>query len=213
MPGHDGLPQLVCFDLGGVVIRIASGWKEAAKRAGVRLPPNAADVIASPEMMRLTEKLETGRIGHSAFDRSMAALSGLSAAEVAAIHTAWLLEPYEGVAPILEWLRRHGIATACLSNTSARHWELIHGHGRVALPMRLFDHTFASHLIGTMKPSAAIYSHVERTTAAAPGRILFFDDNEANIAAASRRGWQAHLIAPPAPPASQMQRTLEPWVG
>ncbi len=213
MPGHDGLPQLVCFDLGGVVIRIASGWKEAAKRAGVRLPPDAADVIASPEMIRLVEKLETGRIGHSAFDRAIAALSGLSAADVADIHTAWLLEPYEGVAPILEWLQRCGIATACLSNTSARHWALIHGPGRAGLPMRLFDHTFASHLIGTMKPAAAIYSHVERTTTATPQRILFFDDNESNIAAASSRGWHAHLIEPPASPASQMQRVLDRWVG
>ena len=213
MPGEDGAPELVCFDLGGVVVRIASGWAEAAQRAGVMLPPSAAAGIDGRSMARLIEQHETGRLGADAFYRAVAALSGLSADRIAAIHDAWLIEPYEGIGEILTSLRRRGIATACLSNTSARHWRLIHGDGPQRVTMALFDHRFASHLIGVMKPDEASFAHVERATGIEPTGILFFDDNPANITAATARGWRAHLIAPHADPARQVRQVMGRWPG
>ena len=45
-----------------------------------------------------------------------------------------------------------------------------------------------------MKPDARIYEIAEARFGVAPERLFFIDDNPANVAAATARGWQAHLF-------------------
>src|SRR5215211_7920813 len=53
--------RLVCFDLGGVLVRIARGWDDACRRAGVALPH--ADDAAWARHHELMLRYETGAIG------------------------------------------------------------------------------------------------------------------------------------------------------
>jgi 2-haloacid dehalogenase len=48
------------------------------------------------------------------------------------------------------------------------------------------------------KPDAEIYAAVEADCGLVPESLLFADDREDNIAAASARGWQTHLFSDPA---------------
>ena len=44
------------------------------------------------------------------------------------------------------------------------------------------------------KPDPRIYEIAERRFGHVPRALFFIDDNEANVAAARARGWQAHLF-------------------
>jgi 2-haloacid dehalogenase len=66
-------------------------------------------------------------------------------------------------------------------------------------------------LIGHCKPNDAIYEHVERTTGIAPQSILFFDDLETNVSAATRRGWNARLIQLGGEPIAQIRGVLREY--
>ena len=63
----------------------------------------------------------------------------------------------------------------------------------VLLP-RYVDDIFASHRLGMSKPDAEIFEHVIAVLGIAPARILFVDDNEANVEAAHRQGMQAAQV-------------------
>jgi putative hydrolase of the HAD superfamily len=79
--------------------------------------------------------------------------------------------------------------TACLTNTSAVHWQgLTEIHGLEAL----FRRTFASHLIGYWKPDPRIFAHVAEALGAEVGRIVYFDDNDHIVEGARSFGWDAH---------------------
>ncbi len=60
-----------------------------------------------------------------------------------------------------------------------------------------FDGAIVSGEIGLLKPDPAIYAHTERVTGKEGSQLLFVDDNEDNIRAASARGWRTHLFTTP----------------
>ena len=108
---------------------------------------------------------------------------------------ACVIEAFKGTADLLGELATKPFKTACLSNTNARHWELIADPKHPAyMDLDLLDYPLGSHLIGHAKPNEAAYAHVERVAGVDPERVLFFDDIPENIGAASTRGWQAVLV-------------------
>ena len=115
---------------------------------------------------------------------------------------------FVGIDALIERLAGARVDTACLSNTNGRHWSTLHRVPAYEAVRRL-DHHFASHLIGIMKPDERIYRHVEDRTGCPACSILFFDDNEANIRAATERGWQTCMIDPEDEPAQRMTEHLE----
>ena len=93
-------------------------------------------------------------------------------------------------------LKADGYKTACLSNTSHMHWDMMldpTSEHYLALD-EIFDYPMASHLIGIMKPDDEIYQHAQKHTGFEASQIVFFDDNHANIAKAQSLGWNATLI-------------------
>ncbi len=56
-----------------------------------------------------------------------------------------------------------------------------------------FDKAYYSHLIGMRKPDPEIYHFVTQDIGISPEKILFIDDNAANISAAEQYGWQTIL--------------------
>jgi glucose-1-phosphatase len=196
-------PRLVCFDLGGVVIRICRSWEEGCRAAGV---PWRAEPAWVGELETISQRYHAGLSDTLAFARELhAATDGIySVAEILAIHHAWLLEPYEGVAELVEEAHAAGLASAVLSNTNAAHW------GRLcALPALMhIGQLFASHEIHLLKPDTAAFAHVEQASGCAGPDILFFDDTLVNVEAACSRGWQAVLIDHEQPTAPQMRQAL-----
>ena len=212
---NDGEIRLVCFDWGGVIVRICRSWAQGCEAAGLPVRDGSAEPAHVERRGHIVRRFQNGLLSSEAFIRELArsTLGLYTTAEVRAIHNAWLLEEYAGVGGIVRELNEtEGLATALLSNTNEMHFARQHpgDDGRPAdfpTASRL-DHHFASHLLGVSKPSPEIYHAVERATGRSPGEILFFDDTEDNITAARRLGWRAELIDHTGDVASQLRRCL-----
>lgn len=208
--------EVVCFDLGGVLLRICRSWEEACLRAG--LPLRDGPVLRSPELVEarraIKDDYETGGMACEDYVRAIAgATAGLySAAEVRRIHDAWIIEDYPGARELVERLNRHaGITTACLSNTNRMHWRAglgEEGGAPVSPAVTRVRRRFASHEVGLAKPDPRFYAHADGELGVAPARVLFFDDLGENTAAARARGWRAEQIDHTGDTAAQMRAHL-----
>lgn len=196
--------QLVCFDLGGVLVRICRSWTEACERIGLEVREGAGWEDNRPRRREITRQYGTGALDCATYFRRIAELTGnlYTPDEIRRVHDAWTIEDYPGVADLLARLNATGTPTACLSNTNHGHWvRLAHEDNGATLPgepefpvVRLIQHRYASHLMRLAKPDPAIYGAFHRAMKAEPARILFFDDLEENVAAARAAGWTAEQI-------------------
>jgi glucose-1-phosphatase len=190
--------RLVCFDLGGVVVRTCASSQEACARAGVRYRPE----VGNPEVRsRLTEAEAVYQVGRCStaeyFLRAEAALGGRqTAAEIALVHDAWILGEYEGMDRLVGSIHSLGLTATCLSNTNERHWELMIAQPQIYRAFAALTHRHASHLLGLAKPDPEIYRMFEQRCGIPATGIIFFDDREENIVAARSAGWRAVTIDP-----------------
>ena len=207
MPTHADI-QLVCFDLGRVLIRICDNWADACVRAGA--PEGAVDPAALAQMSEVAASYELGTISADRFADQTAQIVGLQAAQVKVVSDLWLRGPYPGVFELMDCLVASGAATACLSNTNANHWrQMTTRNDPNYLPLDRLTYRFASHLIGHAKPAGQIYRHVEEITGTVPVAILFFDDDRDNVEAATSRGWLTYQIQDNGDPVAQVRGHLE----
>lgn len=206
--------ECVCFDWGGVILRICRSWGEGCQRAGLPVRGGLGDRPFANERKGIAGEFQLGRLTpEEFFPQVSAAMGGLySAAEVQRVHHAWLIEEYPGVDVLMDDLHEAGVTTALLSNTNQTHWERqrsdVHREwpsfptaGRVKLP-------HASHLLGLAKPSEEIYRAFEKATGFTGDQILFFDDLAENIETATRLGWRGVLIDHAGDTAAQMRAAL-----
>ncbi|HET9957523.1 MAG TPA: HAD family hydrolase [Polyangiaceae bacterium] len=217
--------ELVCFDLGGVLIRIAHHFDEGCAQAGLVLRPLPKDHATVAARRRLTELLGTGQIQeHEWAERVSSLLKGLySSEEILRIHHAFSRGEYDGASALIREIHERGVTTACLSNTNHAHWRrLVHEEAppsrveptRPLPPVPEFpcvlalQHRHASHLFGVAKPDPRIYEMFESASAKRGPQILFFDDLIENVEAARARGWRAERIDPRAETVPQMRRLL-----
>jgi putative hydrolase of the HAD superfamily len=190
---------LVVFDLGGVLVRIARTWAEAAAYAGL---PEALGV-ATPGFEQANHALladfQLGLLSADDYFAAVTEASGgaCSAEDACAIVDAWTQTEYPGIASVFDRLDAAGVPAALLSNTNHRHWERLVAlrEGPPEYPTLLRARwRFASHLLGCAKPDRAIFRALEESTGVRGRRVLFFDDVEENVAGARAAGWQAELI-------------------
>lgn len=208
-------PKLVCFDWGGVVLKICRSWEEGCAAAGLAVRPGSATPEGRAARRAWAARYQVGEITcDEFFEGASRAIDGLySADEIRAIHDAWLIAEYPGVGEVIEKLvATPGIETGLLSNTNQRHWERHLPRSRGVRPdfpsVGLLQHRHASHLLRLAKPQGEIYEAFERETGVRPRDILFFDDLGENIAAARARGWKAEQIDHTADTAEQIRRHL-----
>lgn len=212
----DAPVRVVCFDLGGVVVRICRDWDEACRRArvDVREPDRFHEPALKAARRELVGAYQIGRVACDAFFAGVADRTGglYTQREVRAVHDAWLVETYPGAAELVARLNAApALATACLSNTNAAHWDSM-TRGPFSCPaLGAIERPMASHLLGLAKPDDAIYARAETELNASGPEIAFFDDTAENIDAARARGWCAELIDPDADPPAQVGRALETW--
>lgn len=199
--------RLVCFDLGGVVVRICRTWAEGCAAAGLDV---RAELPASKEMAaawtNIGKAYQCGRISGDKFAQLLSdAMNGLyTPAEVHAINDAWIIEDYPGIGGLIDELHTLDYDTGVLSNTSHEHWE---NRLQTEVICRT-THRVASHLVGVMKPGTAIYEAMENACGYRGQQIIFFDDLPENIDGAHAMGWHAHRIDPTGDPATQMRTHL-----
>ncbi len=217
--------KIVVFDLGGVVVRICRSWSEGCAAAGL---PFRDEGLASEEM-KARRRLVSGRHGRGeisceAYYREMAGTTGglYSPEEVERIHHAWTREEYPGVLDLVHRIHAAGVETGVLSNTNHSHWVRLapaRARGGDAPEYRTpsaIGHLHASHIMGLLKPEAAIYRAFERATGlhggpgarGTPAEIVFFDDLEENVAAANECGWRAFVVDHRGDTAAQMASVL-----
>ncbi|HWB18702.1 MAG TPA: HAD-IA family hydrolase [Phycisphaerales bacterium] len=200
--------QLVCFDLGGVLLRICRTFDEAARRAGVAVHPDtpneAADIQARAE---ISEAYQRGRITTDDFALLIRKGFGnvYTVEELLRIHDAWIIEEYPAIASLIDAIHDAGVRTAALSNTNERHFNLFSQFPSLSKLQAIH----ASHHLGLHKPEMEIYRELERRTGATPEGILFFDDLPENVAAAREAGWRAVQIDHTGNPAKQMSEALK----
>lgn len=199
--------RLVCFDVGGVLVRICRSWPEGCAAAG--LPIRGTMTKGYPQAPGWDElgfQFGTGKIDGTAWAQQMSGLlNGLyTPQEIHSIHDAWLLDEYEGVGDVIDQIHAAGIQTAALSNTNADHWPRMDEFPAV---MRL-QQRLASHEMGLHKPDPAIYRELERRLNRRGPEILFLDDLSGNVEAARAVGWNAVLIDPSGRTDVQIQSAL-----
>jgi HAD superfamily hydrolase (TIGR01509 family) len=203
----NGEVKLVCFDLGGVLVRICRSWDEGCRAAGLDVRGEfAGDPSGSNGRRDLSRLHQTGQIACAEFFKRMSEAIGgrYSPDEIERIHDAWLLGEYPGVVNVIDRIHAAGCATAALSNTNLAHWRSLAGSPSI----RKLTHALASHELGLVKPDAAIYREAERRFGVASGEILFFDDLEDNIVAARNAGWRALQIDHAGDTAAQISNSL-----
>jgi putative hydrolase of the HAD superfamily len=127
--------------------------------------------------------------------------------ELRAAFQAIIREEFPGIYDTVTALKAAGYRTACLSNTSAIHWVDLDNPAKYPA-IALLDVRHASHLLGCMKPDAAIYRRFEAEMGARPEDILFFDDYETNVAGARACGWHAEQITGDTPVVEQIRMHL-----
>lgn len=203
--------SVVCFDWGGVILRICRNWREGCERAGVAIHEAAGAPEAMARRRAINIEHQIGAIScEDFFTRVAGASEGLySADDIRRIHDAWLIEEYPGVGDLIDRLNAiDGVTTALLSNTNATHWSRQHDReGGFSAAYRL-RHRLASHEMGLAKPDPAIF-HAAREHFGVPGeQIVFFDDLEENIEAARAAGWRGCVVDPLGDTAGQMEREL-----
>lgn len=199
--GARGPVTLVCFDWGGVILKICRSWEEGCARAGVPVRDGSTSPEARGRRRAIAQAFHVGAMEAADFYRRLsAATEGVySPAELERIHHAWLIEEYPGIAGVIdELLSVPGVQTGVLSNTNHEHWrrhqpDLCDGLKCFPTIGRLM-HRHASHVLRLAKPDAEIYHAFVRQTGHGPGGILFFDDLAENIDAARAAGWNAEQI-------------------
>ena len=204
---HNGSAiKVVCFDLGGVVVRICRTWDEGCAAAGLPVRDPEKRAATKDARRGLIAQFQTGRIDGAAFaHRISQSMDGLySPDEILAVHHAWIRGEYDGIIGIVDELHSAGIATATLSNTNHEHWSQM-----VTAPaVQRIRHLLASHLLGLHKPEPEVFRAAESHLNARPHEILFFDDLQQNVDAARTCGWIAEPIDPRKETAPQIRRVL-----
>ena len=182
----------VYFDLGNVLLSFdpAIACRNLAERFSMTVSQARSAVYESG----LQDRFEHGQVSGEQFAESVRQQLGQSAS---AMPTAAILDaisdmftPIESMRTVLNGVRDRGLPVGLLSNTCKAHWDWIQRQRYTVMDFE-FDVTILSYEIGAMKPDAAIYDAAERAAGVPAERILFLDDREENVAAASRRGWQA----------------------
>jgi FMN phosphatase YigB (HAD superfamily) len=202
---------MICFDLGGVLVKTAPRWDAACANAGVAMPREWREAFPWDRLAPIVDQYERDALSWDEYlHRTAQALEARhSVEELGRIHEGWLLGEFGEVAEIVRRLNATpGVISSCLSNTNRRHWEIMEREPERYAAFHALTRRWNSFELGLRKPDAEIYRAVESGSGVAAGQILFFDDREENVEAARQRGWRAELVAREGDPAGQIRSRL-----
>jgi glucose-1-phosphatase len=180
-------PQLLLFDLGGVLVNY-TGFQEI----GALL----SEAVTAEELQERwrgcgAERFETGDITPSEFAEVLASVLAFNVPPQTFIEQfeSWSIGFYDGARELLAELRQH-YRLAALSNSNELHWRRNEAAG---VPEE-FEAAFSSHELHLRKPDRAIYEEALRRLNVPAAGVVFFDDVQLNVDAALELGMQAHRV-------------------
>lgn len=184
----------IIFDLGGVLIDIDFGRAFASWAAAAGVP-----VDALPSTFAVDEACcahERGEMDDRAYLDHVRRSLGLAIPDEAMLAgwNAIIGEPIPGIEPIVRALAAR-YPLYIFSNTNPAH--VAHFTPRLA---RLFAHfraIFTSCELRHRKQEPGAFERLSSLIGVSPQRLVFFDDVEANVAAARHAGVQAHRVSSP----------------
>ena len=205
-----GEVDALLFDLGGVLIRL--DWDAVFAHWARCCGADAAALRRRFAFDEAYERHERDEMDAARYFEALRRMLGIDLAD-AELEAGWNAL---FVGEVAETTRLVAQAAARMpvhlfSNTNAAHaaaWSRDY-----AKALRPFRRRFLSHEMGLRKPDRAAFEHVAREIGAPPGRILFFDDTEANVAGARAAGLQAVHVRSPDDVARALDRLPERGTG
>jgi len=184
--------RLILFDVGGVLIEL-SGLTILLNWLENRLTTEQVYThwLTSP----CVRAFETGSIEPELFAEQLIAELRLpvSQEEMLREFANWGQRVLPGAIELVARLPRNCVR-ATLCNTNAVQWPNVMNHTGL---LSAFDHHFASHLTGKIKPDPEAFEHVLATLDVRPAETVFVDDSRLNIETARRLGIRAYQVKGP----------------
>jgi putative hydrolase of the HAD superfamily len=181
-------PRWLVFDLGGVLM----DWAGPRELPAHLSAPVDADLRLRMAGCAATDAFERGAITPEAFAERFVRDWQVRLAPDAFLehYVAWARGLYPGAEDLLARLGTR-YKLACLSNTNALHWERSEA---MRWLQRRLDVALSSHELQLRKPQPEIFAAtLERLGCTAP-EVVYFDDLQANVAAARAAGFDAHHV-------------------
>jgi glucose-1-phosphatase len=198
-------PELVVFDLGGVLCEFSPKRRLYALSDASGLPPD--EVALRLDDCGLIDRADRGQLTRDAeYELAVAAL-GL-ACDYPTYRSLWCraFKPYPDVIAIARAVRLR-LRTAILTNNGPVLLDaLTHDLSDVG---RGFDDIFVSAMFHATKPEEIVFRGVESKLGVPPGNLLLIDDSMPNVAGALRCGWQGIHFTSAAQLDQELQRALD----
>ncbi len=198
-------PELVVFDLGGVLCEFSPKRRLYALSDASGLPPD--EVALRLDDCGLIDLADRGQLTRDAeYELAVAAL-GLPC-DYPTYRSLWCraFEPHPDVIAIARAVRLR-LRTAILTNNGPVLLDaLTHDLSDVG---REFDEIFVSAMFDATKPEEIVFRGVESKLGVPPGNLLLIDDSMPNVAGALRRGWQGIHFTSAAQLEQELQRALD----
>ncbi|SEW39681.1 2-haloacid dehalogenase [Cognatiyoonia koreensis] len=187
------MTKAVIFDIGNVLIE----WQPERYYDRVIGPTRRKAMFAAIDLHAMNDKVDRGAHFQDVV-YAEAAANPEWAAEVRMWHDNWLdlaTPAIDHSVRLLDALKSTGVPVFALTNFGKQTFEI----AEPVYPfLKVFDRRYVSGHMGVIKPESRIYEMVEEDCGLLPSQLLFTDDRQDNIDAASARGWQTHLFEGPA---------------
>jgi HAD superfamily hydrolase (TIGR01509 family) len=185
--------EFVFFDLGNILFSFDPN--RACGNVADRLGLEASDVYAAVYGSGLQTDFESGHIRQGVFLQKLRGSLGIAEEQLSDTDLldalSNMFDPIDTMLEVLGKLRMQGVPIGVLSNTCRSHWNWIN-RMPAGKYLKQLDAYVLSFEVGAMKPDPAIYEAAEQAAEVAVERILFLDDRQENVDAASSRGWRSH---------------------
>jgi FMN phosphatase YigB (HAD superfamily) len=198
--------KLICFDLGGVFLKINFDWEDAVAAAGGTAGnPDPKTINHFPGL----DLFQGDKISYDEYLTGLVEYLQLPGdVDPDRVHAGILKGEYPGILEFCQDAKAAGLTLACLSNTNEPHWREMH-RTEIYPAFELIDLPLASHDLRMTKPSPEIFSELEKRAGVAGDEIAFFDDMEENaVSARENAGWNAFHINPDGDTAAQIRKHL-----
>jgi glucose-1-phosphatase len=177
--------DVVLFDLGGVLVDFGG-----VERMRVLADIDSDDALWERWLScRWVREFERGRCSPEVFAAGVVEdwQLALEPSAFLAEFRGWPVGPFPGASDLVDGTSAV-VEVGCLSNTNVEQWER---HAARWPLVDRFTHRFLSFEMGMVKPDVELFDHVASVLGTSPARILFLDDNPANVDAALQTGFRA----------------------
>ncbi|MCJ8312615.1 MAG: HAD family phosphatase [Saccharospirillaceae bacterium] len=185
--------KVVVFDVAGVLLK--ETWIKTMQTLLNDNSLTKSDVFELWQKEECFHQYETGQLNTQQFVclAKQALNIKLDDQTFSHIFNEMIVEPFKQSEQVLNTIKQN-YKLAILSNTNPLHFEKIQSQYTIYQPC---DYLFLSHQMGVMKPSKQIFNTMLDTLNCRPNEVMFFDDNQPNVAAARQLGIQSELITEP----------------